>query len=111
MYFLHVGPPVITLTPDSTTTYTLLPPNTNTASIRVMSQNVTLQTNLIGKWRRPNNTEVTSNNVTFPMFTANYAGLYRFYVINWRKAEVLVIQIILSPNSKIAHFYFILILH
>ena len=106
---IQIGPPVITvLIPGgSTTTYTLLPPSINIAHVGELSLNVLLQTNLIGKWRRPDNTEVTSDNITFPVFTAaNHAGLYRFYVTNWEKVEVLAIQIILFTDSKFAHFLF-----
>ena len=98
--FLYTGPPVITLTADSTTTHSLLPPSTNTASVRVLSQNVTLQTNLIGKWRRPDNTEVTSDSTTFSVFTADHAGLYQFYVTSFiNRSEALSIQIMITATG------------
>ena len=103
--YLHTGPPLITLTADSTTTHSFLPPSTNTASVRVLSQNVTLQTNLIGKWKRPDNTEVISDNITFSVFTANYAGLYQFYVTSFINGnESLAIQIRITATGLVGIF-------
>ena len=94
------GPPVITLTADSTTIHSLLPPSNNTASVRVLSQNVTLQTNLIGKWRRPDNTEVNSDSITFPVFTADHAGFYQFFVASFiDRSEALAILIIITATG------------
>ena len=91
MYILET--PVIILTVDSTTTHSLLPPSTNTASVRVLSQNVRLQTNLIGKWKRPDNAEVTSDTIAFFVFTVSDAGLYQFFVTSGNGNETLAIQI------------------
>ena len=69
-------------TSEGTTNYAVLYPQTNSASVGVLSLNVTLQTDATGKWRKPDNTEVDSNSITFLTFTSINAGLYTFYVNN-----------------------------
>ena len=98
--------PTLKITDTSSMSYTLLPPNINTADITVFSQKITLQVNLItqnslGRWDTPLNTEITSQSTTIPEFTTNLAGLYKFYVINFLGNEELAIQIQINTIGKI----------
>ena len=70
----------------------------NTADITVFSQNIKLQVNLItqssfGRWDTPLSPEITTQSTTIPEFTANLAGLYKFYVAGLKETEILAIQI------------------
>ena len=85
--------------------YTLLPPMNNTADITVLSQNIKLEVNLVtqnslGRWDTPLSPEITTQSTTIPEFTANLAGLYKFYVINFLGNEELAIQIGISAIGK-----------
>ena len=85
--------------------HTLLPPMINTADITVFSQNIKLQVNLItqnslGRWDTPLSPEITTQSTTIPVFTANLASLYKFYVINLLGNEELAIQIEISAIGK-----------
>ena len=75
-------------TSDESVNYAVLYPQTNSASVRVLSLNVILQTDATGKWRRPDSTEVDSNSITFPTFTLINAGLYTFYVIDSKAIRI-----------------------
>ena len=77
-------------TSDGITNYAVLYPQTNSASVRVLSLNVTLQTDVTGKWRRPDSTEVDSNSITFPTFTLINAGFYTFYANNSEAIRILI---------------------
>ena len=91
---------VIRLSHPTDKTHMILPPDDNRATIGVLTQNVTLQTNNItGIWQRPDNTNTTNNKIEFPPFTANFAGLYRFYRTNQNGSFVLAIQIIISVSG------------
>ena len=85
--------------------YTLLPPVINTADITVFSQNLQLQVNLVtqnslGRWNTPLSPEITAQSTTIPEFTANLAGLYKFYVIKFLGNEELAIQMEISAIGK-----------
>ena len=77
----------------------------NTADITVFSQNIMLQVNLItqnslGRWGTPLSPEITTQSTTIPEFTANLAGLYKFYVMNFLGNEELAVQIEISAIGK-----------
>ena len=92
--------PVVKLIENSTTrNYTLLPPFNNEASVHILSQNVTLQTELFGRWQKQIGTEMASF-VVFPLFTSDLVGVYKFYVTSWNGTEVLAIQIKISAVGK-----------
>ena len=82
----------LSTTPD---TYTNLPnsPDTNTADIMVLSQDVTLQANLEGKWQLPGGSSVTRKRIEIQLFTKILAGTYEFYTTSLEDTEVLAIQI------------------
>ena len=101
-----IGRPTLAITDTSSMSCTLLPPMINTADITVFSQNIKLQVNLIiqyslGRWDTPLTTEITTQSTTIPEFTANLAGLYKFYVINFLGNEELAIQIQINTVGKI----------
>ena len=90
------GPPVITLSHGSINSLSLLPPDMNRADVEVLTMNVTLSTNLVGRWQKPDNSIVLQNFITFAVFHQSDEGLYKFYVNNWDGNQVLAIQISLS---------------
>ena len=101
-----IGPPTLTITDTSSMSYTLLPPMINTADITVLSQNMKLEINLVtqnslGRWDTPLSPEITTHITTIPEFTANLAGLYKFYVMNFLGNEELAIQIQINTVGKI----------
>ena len=64
----------------------------NSASVAVLTQNVVLSTNLVGRWQRPDNSSVASNTlITFSTFYVTQGGVYKFYVDNWDGQQTLVI--------------------
>ena len=87
---------MITLFDGSTDTFSLLPPDTNNAEVEVLTQNVVLSTNLVGRWYRPDNSYVTQNSLTFTIFHQTNEGLYKFYVTDWNGELTLAIQIDIS---------------
>ena len=101
LYFVSIESNVlIRLSHSTDKTYYILPPDYNRATIGVLTQNVTLQTNNItGIWQRPDITNTTNNKIEFPPFTANFAGLYRFYITNQDGSYVLAIQIIIYVSG------------
>ena len=93
--------PVITLSHTTNETFVLLPPDINRASITVLTQDVALQTNIPGRWQDPNDVNTTDNLLTFPVFTANHAGLYSFYT-EVNGSGVLSIQMYISAIGELA---------
>ena len=97
-------------TSDGTANYAVLYPQTNSASVRVFSLNVTLQTDATGKWKKLDSTEVDSNSIAFLTFTLVNAGLYTFYVNNSEAIRILIhitgkiwTHIILKCHRNIAY--------
>ena len=101
LYFVSIEPAVlIRLSHPTDKTYTILPPDYNRATIGVLAQNVILQTNNnTGIWQTPDNANTTNNRIEFPAFTANFAGLYRFYITNQDGSYALAIQIIIYVSG------------
>ena len=94
------GPPIITLNNGSNQSFSLLPPNINSASVTVLTQNVVLSTNLAGRWQRPDNSSVESNTLTFSTFYVTQGGVYKFYVDNWDGQQTLAIQLNINVTGK-----------
>ena len=94
------GPPIITLYNSTYTTFSLLPPAVNRADIPILTENVTLRTNLVGRWQTPNGSYVDSDSLTIPTLYVSHAGLYKFYVTNWDGDWTLAIQIYISPVGE-----------
>ena len=99
------GPPEITLDHGSTDTFSLLPPDTNRAEVEVLTQNVALSTNLVGRWHIPDGSIVTHNSLTFTIFHQSNEGLYRFYVTDWNGEFTLAIQVSLSIVGMLFEIY------
>ena len=76
--------------------FSLLPPAVNRADIPILTQNVTLSTNLVGRWQTPDGSYVNSDSITIPTLYVSHTGLYKFYVTNW----TLTIQIEISAVGK-----------
>ena len=91
--FQFQGPPIIQIENGISGNFSLLPPNLNSASVTVLTQNVVLSTNLAGRWQRPDNSSVASNTLTFSTFYVTQGGLYKFYVDNWDGQQTLAIQL------------------
>ena len=99
-HYHQIGPPLIILSHVSSNSFSLLVPDVNTADVTVLSQNVVLSTNLVGRWQRPNYDNVTHNSISFSIFYQSGGGLYKFYVPGWDGEEILSIQIYLSIMGK-----------
>ena len=91
---------MITLNNGSNNSFSLLPPNMNSASVTVHTQNVVLSTNLAGRWQRLDNSSVASNTLTFSTFYVSQGGVYKFYVDNWEGQQTLAIQIDITLDGK-----------
>ncbi|KAI6650360.1 hypothetical protein LOD99_6037 [Oopsacas minuta] len=92
------GPPVITLSTAPDTTYSMLPTasDNNRANIPVLSENVMLQTNLLGRWLKPDGSSTDGNFIEFILFTVDLVGIYQFNVTNWENQEEKAILINIS---------------
>ena len=93
---IHLGTPVFTLNNNSLNTFSLLPPVINRADVKLLTRDVVLSTNLVGRWQTPDNATETQNSLIFPIFAQSDEGMYRFYVTDWTGEETLAIQIIIS---------------
>ena len=71
----------------------------NTLSVPSAVQDITLSSNIEGKWTLPDNSESTSSVLTIPNFSSQNNGAYKFYINNWDGVEVCVIQIILLTGK------------
>ena len=65
----------------------------NIVSIPLSTQEVSLYTNLIGKWNIPGDTNISSSTVDIGTFMGADSGLYTFYANNWDSIEVIAMQI------------------
>ena len=88
------GPATVTL---SGTEYTSLD---NTADIRVLTQDFSIQANLIGMWEGPDGSLISDNPIVYSVFTANLAGLYTFNVSNWEGNQVIAISVTISAIGE-----------
>ena len=86
----------MTLNNGSMNSFSLLPPEVNRADVGVLTQDVVVSTNLVGKWQIPDDNFVTENSLTFSIFHQADEGLYKFYVTNWNGEQTLAIQIVIS---------------
>ena len=76
--------------------FSLLPPQMNRADVNLLTQDVILSTNLVGRWQKPDDSFVTDDTLTFSIFHQSDEGLYKFYVTNWDGDDTLAIQINIS---------------
>ena len=94
--YISTGPPQITWSIGSINSFSLLPPDINRVNIEVLTMNVNLSTNLVGRWQKTDNSTVSQNVITFPIFHQSDEGLYKFYVNSWNGNQTLAIQIEIS---------------
>ena len=94
------GPPVITYNNGSIHTFSLLTSDTNRAEIEVLTLNVILSVNLVGRWQTPDGSFVIQNSLTLPIFYLSDEGLYKFYVTDWDEEQLLAIEIDISVKGK-----------
>ena len=59
-----------------------------------------LQSNLKGRWERPDGSLVAESMIEFELFTKDLAGVYKFHVTSWSRSEVIAIQIELTAVGK-----------
>ena len=69
------------------------PPAVSNADITVLTSEVRLDINLVGRWKVPNNSKLTNSSIEIPVFTPLEDGLYSFYVTSWNGSEKLAFQI------------------
>ena len=77
-------------------THTDTYPSMNIATIQLLTQEVSLSTNLVGKWNIPGDTNTSSSTVDIGTFIEAESGLYTFYTNNWDGVEVIAMQIYVS---------------
>ena len=99
------GPPVITYNNGSIHTFHLLPSDTNRAEIEVLTLNVILSVNLVGRWQTPDGSFVIQNSLSLPIFYLSDEGLYKFYVTDWNGEQELAIQIDISVIGEFICLY------
>ena len=75
--------------------YSSVYPAMNTLSVPSSEQDVTLLTNIEGKWNLPNNSNSTNSILTILSFSSQNNGVYKFYITNWDGVELCALQIIL----------------
>ena len=73
----------------------------NRADVNLLTQDVILSTNLVGRWQKPDDSFVTDDSLTFSIFHQSDEGLYKFYVTDWDGDETLAIQIYLAINGML----------
>ena len=78
----------------------MLPSDTNRAEIEVLTLNVILSVNLVGRWQTPDGSFVIQNSLSLPIFYLSDEGLYKFYVTDWNGEQELAIQIEISVLGK-----------
>ena len=76
-------------------------PTTNTVSIPLLTQEVSLSTNLVGRWNMPGDTNISNSIVDIGTFMGADAGLYTFYTQNWDTIEVIAMQITISSSPAL----------
>ena len=79
--------------------YSSVYPAMNTLSVPSAEQDVTLLTNIEGKWNLPNNSNSANSILTIPYFSSQNNGVYKFYITNWDGVEVCALQIILLTGT------------
>ena len=82
-------------------THTDTYPTTNEVTILLSTQEVSLSTNLVGKWNIPGDTNTSSSIVDIGTFIEADTGLYTFYTNNWDGVEVIAMQITISSSPAL----------
>ena len=77
----------------------------NTVSIPLSTQEVSLSTNLVGKWNIPGDTNISNSTVDIGTFMETDAGIYTFYTNNWDEVEVIAMHINISSSPALIGNY------
>ena len=83
----------------------------NMVTIPLSAQEVSLSTNLVGKWNIQGDTNTSSSTVNIGTFIEVDTGLYTFYTNNWDGVEVIAMQITISSSpalTGIAYFAYLI---
>ena len=88
-------------------------PSMNTVSIPLSTQEVSLSSNLVGRWNIPGNVDISSSTVDIGTFMEANSGLYTLYTNNWDGVEVIAMQIVISSSPATAGitFYYVINLY
>ena len=78
-----------------TKSFSMMFPDMNEFIIPSTESDISLSTNIEGKWTLPDNTESTNSVLIIPNFSSHNDGVYKFYTNNWDGVEVCAIQILL----------------
>lgn len=81
-------------------TLTFTKSENNKAYINNTTPNVTIEINLLGRWKTPNNQAIYSNMLLIESFTPNLAGIYGFYVFGLDGVETLAIDLNIVALGK-----------
>ena len=101
-YYLYLVPEIsVKYYQLLSSTHTDIFPSINTATIPLSTQEVTLSTNLVGKWNIPGDTNTSSSTVDIGTFIEADSGLYTFYTNNWDGVEVIAMQITISSSPAL----------
>ena len=73
----------------------------NTLYIPSVVQDITLSTNIEGKWTLQDSSNSTNSILTISNFSSQNNGVYKFYTNNWDNVEVYAIQIELITSNAI----------
>ncbi|KAI6657349.1 RyPTPR4a [Oopsacas minuta] len=85
----------------SASKFTALCPAVNEIAIPLSTQDITLSTNIVGKWTVLGVTNPTGSTTTIDNFMEGNTGLYKFYINNWDGVDVCAIQVNLSSSPAI----------
>ncbi|KAI6647147.1 Receptor-type tyrosine-protein phosphatase C-like [Oopsacas minuta] len=85
----------------SASKFTAVCPAMNELAIPLSTQDITLSTNIVGKWTVLGLANPTRSNISIDNFMEGNAGLYEFYINNWDGVDVCAIQITLSSSPAI----------
>ena len=82
-------------------THTDIYPSMNTATVPLSTQEVSLYTNLVGKWNIAGDTNISNSTVNIGTFIEEDTGLYTFYTNNWNGVEVIAMQMTIFSSPAL----------
>ncbi|KAI6658178.1 Macrophage mannose receptor 1 [Oopsacas minuta] len=101
--FISVKVPELTIQIGSiiASRFTAVCPVVNEIVIPLTTNDISLFTNIDGKWNILGTTNSTGSTTTIDNFIEGNAGLYKFYMNNWDRVDVCAIQITLISSPAI----------
>ncbi|KAI6654979.1 hypothetical protein LOD99_11451, partial [Oopsacas minuta] len=101
--FISVQVPELTIQIGSISAskFTAVCPAMNEFAIPLSTQDITLSTNIVGKWTVLGVAHPTGSTTTIDNFMEGNAGLYEFYINNWDGVDVCAIQVNLTSSPAI----------